>query len=144
MIIVFKRQSNDTHTVRVVRDDGTTDVAELNSRSFLRHDLAHFAVEAELRLSGGYWGSVAGGASLGGEGVEGSEALLAEQLAGPVQTLMRTDAPVDEFLIVLERAVESVASAELARRIHGRIRSLRGHWQAMPFHGEMRLRWPPD
>src|SRR5690606_41944628 len=68
------------------------------SRSYLRHDLAHFAIELELPIRKGYWGCVAYGASLTGEGVEGEDAQLAETLAGPIQTLFRIEAGPEAYI----------------------------------------------
>jgi hypothetical protein len=65
--ILFTKLSDERHGVQVNRVDGTLDQIELNTRSFLRHDFAHFAVEAEVPIRFGYWGSVADGVSLGGD-----------------------------------------------------------------------------
>lgn len=142
MDIVFTKLSDLRHAVRVERDDGTHESVELETRSFLRHDLAHFAVEDALPIERGFWGSVARGASLTGDGVNGADAMLAETLAGPVQTLMRRDAGPEAYLAVLQRAAPERATSELAERIHERVRRLRGHWQATPYGGEMTLSWP--
>ena len=61
MQIDFHKTSDDEHTLQVRQADGSNERAALNSRSFLRHDLAHFAVELEVPLNEGYWGSVARG-----------------------------------------------------------------------------------
>ena len=128
--------------MKITRTDGTTESIELASRGFLRHDLAHFAIELELPIRGGYWGCVASGASLTGEGVAGSEAQLAESLAGPIQTLFRIDAGPDAYLELLRKLSPASGSQNLAERVHERIRQLRGHWRATPYGGEMELVWP--
>ena len=138
----FVKLSDQRHEVRVRRLDGTSDLIELDSRSFLRHDLAHFAVELELGLSGGVWGSVARGGSLAGDGLDGADMALAETISGPMQTMMRTGAGADEINEVLARVVPDVASNALARRLHDRLRSLAGQWAATPYSGEMMLEWP--
>ena len=102
MQIIFTKISDEQHSLSVRRADDSTDLAVLNSRSFLRHDLAHLAVESELPLANGYWGSVASGAALSGKGMSGPELALAESLAGPVQTLMRLDSNLDKYVYVLE------------------------------------------
>ncbi len=66
---------------RVTTDDGRI---ELDTRSFLHHDLVHLAVEGELGLDGGFWGNVAAGSSLSGDALEGDQVRLAESLAGPM------------------------------------------------------------
>jgi hypothetical protein len=82
MEVRLTKLSDHRHAVAVVRDDGSGERAEVDSRSFLRHDLAHFAVESELGLTGGYWGSVAAGAPLDGFGLDGDQIDLAEAPAG--------------------------------------------------------------
>ncbi len=142
--VAFTKLSDERHTVRVERTDGSREVVEFDSRSFLRHDLAHFAVESELGLSGGVWGSVARGGSLSGSGLDGPDMALAESTSGPMQTLMRTSADAAAIHDVLARVAPAVASVDLAERLHERLRSLTGHWAGTPYGGEMELEWPED
>ncbi len=141
MKIVITKVSMDEHLVEVFRQDGSSDCRTLNSKSFLRHDFAHFAVEAELPIQLGYWGSVAAGLSISGEGISGKDIVLAEKLAGPVQTLIRKEASPDEYLKLLERVQPSLASLDLATRIHNRARGLIGHWKATPYGSTMTIEW---
>jgi hypothetical protein len=142
MKVAFVKLSDQRHTVRVERNDGTNESVELDSRSFLRHDLAHFAVELELELTAGVWGSVAGGGSLSGSGLNGADMELAETISGPMQTMMRTGASADEIRDVLARVAPEVDSPGLAWRLHSCLRSLAGQWAATPYRGEMTLEWP--
>lgn len=142
MRITFTKISDERHSVEITRSDGSAESVELVSRSFLRHDLAHFAIEVELPIRKGYWGCVSSGASLTGEGIEGDEALLAEALAGPIQTLFRNDAGPDAYLELLRQRAPTHATPGLAMRVHERVRRLRGHWKATPYAGEMKLDWP--
>jgi len=142
MDILFTKISDQEHALTVRRQDGSTDSVVLNSRSFLRHDLAHLAVELELPLARGFWGSVAKGQALGGKEFKGGpELALAEALSGPVQTLLRTKADSEPFLDVLNRICPEKASWDLAARIRERGRRLQGHWQATPYGDDMRVRW---
>lgn len=142
MRIAFQRLPDDRHRVSVTRSDGTTDARELDSRSFVRHDLVHYAVERELGLTGGFWGCVAGGASLSGDGVTGAQADLAEALAGPAQTLMRLQAGPEAYVALLRRVVPDRDADTLGPRVHERVRRLRGQWRATPFHQPLVLEWP--
>lgn len=142
MRIAFTKISDERHAVTIARIDGTSERVELETRGFLRHDLAHFAIELELPIRRGYWGCVASGASLTGEGVAGSEAQLAESLAGPIQTLFRMEAGPDAYLELLGAYSPTSANRDLAARVHERVRQLRGHWKATPYGGEMELVWP--
>lgn len=141
MEIAFKKLSEQEHAVRVFRADGSEESAILNSRSFLRHDLAHLAVETQLSLARGYWGSVASGAALNGMDIRGSDILLAEKLAGAVQTLMRIEASDAQFFSTLARIHPGLITPELASRIREHGRKLQGHWRGTPFGEEMRVGW---
>lgn len=144
MEIAFSKLSHQRHLVHVRRVDGTTESVELDSRSFLRHDLAHFAVERELELRDGVWGSVAAGGSLSGDGLDGADMALAETVSGPMQTMLRTSADTARIFDVLARVAPEVASIDLATRLHARLRSLSGHWASTPYGGEMELEWPEE
>ncbi len=145
MEIRFTKLSDERHAVTVVRRDGSTETVELETRSFLRHDLAHLVAEGELGLAGGVWGSVAAGGSLSGEGLDGADMLAAESVAGPLQTLFRLDAEPAAIEEVLARTIGDVDTAVVAARIHERFRQLRGHWAATPYGDDMVLEWgePP-
>ena len=142
MDIYLTKIAEDLHEIRVVRRDGSSESHPLDSRSFLRHDFAHLAVELEVPIRLGYWGSVAAGASLSGTDLAGGDMALAESLAGPVQTLMRKEAGAEQYLSMLVRNLPDLASAELAARIRERARQLTGHWRATPYGREMQIRWP--
>jgi hypothetical protein len=128
--------------VTVTRADGTSDRIEVDTREYLRHDLSHYAIELEVPIRKGFWGCVASGATLMGEGVGGSDARFAEGLAGPIQTLFRTDAGLDAYTNLLRDVSTKVGRQDLAARVHERIRKLRGHWKATPCGGDMELVWP--
>jgi hypothetical protein len=140
--IAFTKISDERHAVTITRTDGTAERLEVETREFLRHDLAHYAIEFERPIRKGFWGSIASGASLIGDGIIGSDAQLAESLAGPIQTLIRIDAGQDAYLELLKRFAATSDAQDLAARVHERVRQLRGHWKATPFGGEMELEWP--
>ncbi len=142
MRVAIRKLSDKRHNVTVIREDGSAATIELDSKDFLRHDLAHFAVEVEVGLEGGYWGSVARGGRLDGVEIDGSDIGLAERIAGPMQTLMRTGAGAGEVLEVLETVAPDIADADLAYRLHQRMRALVGHWAATKYGHEMILVWP--
>lgn len=141
MKIVITKISSEQHRVSVTRHDGTTSSINLNSRSFLRHDFAHFALEKEIPIKMGYWGHVASGAPLSGENLKGRDIAIAEKLAGPVQTLIRREADSGQYLAILEKIQPELASVELAERVWSRVRALLGHWKATAYGDNMVLIW---
>ena len=144
MQITFGRLSDHEHSVEVVRDDGSTDRVVLASKDFLRHDLAHLALELEVGLGDGVWGSVARGGRLDGDGIDGADVAVAERAAGRLQTLMRTEAGVADYDEMLAATMPEVANRELAERLHERARQLIGHWNATPHGHTMTVEWPGE
>src|SRR5688572_31396455 len=73
MLIRLTRLTNERHRLELVRDDGTREARELETRSALLHDLVHYAVETEAGLGASFYGRLARG--------ETYEALTAEPAA---------------------------------------------------------------
>ena len=61
MKILLTKLTDDRHQLAIERDDGSTESVELETRSFLLHDLVHYAVEAEAKIDDGFWGLLARG-----------------------------------------------------------------------------------
>ncbi|MDC0598664.1 hypothetical protein OAP18_02335 [Gammaproteobacteria bacterium] len=144
MEIIFTKLTDEEHSVEIRRLDNSVEKTILHTRTFLRHDLSHLAVEIEVPLTFGFWGSVASGTPLTGAEIFGKEIGIAESLSGPVQTLMRVDAKVEQYSAILEQVQPHLASLDLAERIHERVRKLRGHWSATSYGGEMIIEWPEN
>lgn len=142
MEITFTKISDDEHAVRVKRPDDSVEEAVLVSRGYLQHDFAHLAVELEVPLARGYWGSVAAGAALDGMSIRSPEIGIAESLAGPMQGLVRDCKGINAYKAVLDRMQPALSSSELAERIHERVRVLLGRWRATPRGSEMVVQWP--
>jgi hypothetical protein len=67
MMITFSRTGERLYSTTIARDDNVKlRVPSYDRTSSLPHDLSHYVVERELRLRGGFWGSVAGGAKFPG------------------------------------------------------------------------------
>ncbi len=141
MKIRFIKHSDEEHSVQIVRHDGSKDEVRLNSRSFLRHDLAHLAAEQCVGLDDGFWGQVAKGAPLNGEGMGGATIQLAETLAGPVQTLMRIDAPPARYIATLSHLLPDRDCGDLGIAVHEKARQLQGHWRATHYGESMEIEW---
>jgi hypothetical protein len=158
MRIVFAKTSSERHRFEVVRDDGTREMRDLDTRSFLVHDLAHFAVEQQGAMSGGFWGSLASGSSLDELHKEGElasglsidelqrdrdagERWRAEALAAPFQTLWNQRANPD----FAERRLQYLSLVKMDEIfVDGaleRMRRLWGQWSATPFRSVMEVRW---
>jgi hypothetical protein len=79
--IVFRKISDERHVLEIVRDDGRREHVDCETRSYLQHDLLHYAVESEARLEGGFWGCLAKGRTLAEMNDRSGKAMAAA--AGP-------------------------------------------------------------
>lgn len=142
MQILFKKNSDQEHALRIIRRDGSADEITLNSRSFLRHDFGHLAAESELQLGEAYWGSVARGMELSGKSLRGREIAIAESLATRIQGLLRKEASAAEFSKTLKNVQPALVTDEVAANIYHRCRELLGRWRATAYGDEMLVHWP--
>jgi hypothetical protein len=149
------RVSADTHRFEYRRPDGTGEAFDLETRSFLFHDLLHFAVESEAGLQGSFYGLLAkvGGyaeLSVGGGGALGGEIAITERVVGALTGALKTedlDAETfaeqarDYFDLYDERAPRWFTTAFVVN-VRERMRDLEGRWRATPFGETMELRFP--
>ena len=64
MRILFKKLSDERHELSISRDLASWETVECETRSYLTHDLLHYAVEAKAGVQSGFWGRIAAGATL--------------------------------------------------------------------------------
>jgi hypothetical protein len=152
----FTRISPTHHRFEYRREDGTGEVLELDTRSFLTHDLIHYAVESEARLKGSFYGilakiggyeelSVSGGVALGGE------AAITERVAGAVTGALNDEAlgdeafieRVSEYLDLFEEKAPRWFTPDFMAAVRERMRQLTGRWKATPFGETMELVFDP-
>ena len=128
----------------VIRADGTREREEHETRSFLMHDLLHYAVEREAGLDIGFWGTLAAGTPM----TENAELVIVEQIVGALHGLTK-QRPAAEVAAGIRRYAEANGAPlppwltdEMIEGAQERMRQLRGHWNATPFGGVMELDWP--
>ncbi len=156
MLIRFTRLTNDRHRFEIVRDDGTREAHELETRSTLAHDLAHYAVELEAGLRESFYGRLARGtryAELMTTPAEGAEALQTERVVALLQGASKMgDRDRPDSQRALSRVVSSFAAtgderpvwltADSLPRIIDRLYRVHGQWRATPFHEALELKFP--
>jgi hypothetical protein len=154
MRILFRKLSDQRHVLELVRDDGRREQVECETRSYLTHDLLHYAVESEAKLQSGFWGLLAAGKTL----VEMNDR-VSMSIGDPV---MET---VEMIVGVLSGTVKGISSAELVGgfriladatatqipawltepfvdAVRERMRRLLGQWTATPYRSALELGWP--
>ena len=58
LIIKFTNVSPTRHRFEMIREDGSREQADLETKTFLFHDLLHFAVESEAFLADSFYGKL--------------------------------------------------------------------------------------
>jgi hypothetical protein len=151
----FTRVSPTHHRFDYRRPDGSGEAIEMETRSFLFHDLLHYAVESEAGLRGSFYGilgkiggyeelSVAGGAALGGE------IAITERVVGALASAQQDEdldaedfvAQVTEYLDVYEERAPRWFTPAFIAAVRERMRQMMGRWKATPSGETMELQFP--
>ena len=157
MRILLRKLSDDRHVLQIIREDGRSEEVECETRSYLHHDLLHYAVEAEAHLDGGFWGNLANGKTLEhmndrtGKAMqaEAPEMMAIEQVVGALSAIGKGGSAGAIFAAVHDAAKSAGVAfpewrtLELASAVQERMRRLLGHWKATPYGESMALAWPP-
>jgi len=156
MQIRLTRLTNERHRFEVVRDDGTREAHELETRSALPHDLVHYAVETEAGLNASFYGRLARGetyAALTAEPSGDPEAMQTEAVVARIQGVAKNDAwsgvDPESFAASIVAGFRSLGhepptwlTGELLVRVRERLRRVQGQWRATPFHQALVLAFP--
>lgn len=152
LILRFTRLSPTRHRFEYRRADGSGEAIEVETSSFLFHDLLHFAVESEAGLKGSLYGilgkiggyeelSVAGGAALGGE------IAITERIVGALTAALQDqdlDADgfaerVSDYLDLFEQRPPRWLTPDFVLAVRERMRKLMGDWRETSFGETMEL-----
>jgi hypothetical protein len=154
MRISFVKQSDDEHVLEIAREDGRRERVVCETRSYLLHDLLHFAVETEGGLTGGFWGQLARGTTLaemnarnGPLGPESAELAAIEKLVGALhgatkgRSAEELVAGMRRFAEALDGTLPDWLTERFVSGVQERLRRLRGHWNATAYGQSMDLTW---
>lgn len=158
MIIRLQKISPTHHRLEVTRQNGSQESAELETKSFLGHDLLHYAVEAEAGLEQSFWGLAAQGHSfvalsakdeMKGATVPRDELGITEMVVGALTGFLQQPAEGQAVLDGLKNGFAaynlqfpSYLTLEYFENVAERYRKLLGHWRGTPFGETMELAWP--
>lgn len=156
MLVRLTRLTNERHRLEFVRDDGTRESRELETRSALLHDLVHYAVETEAGLNASFFGQIASGktyAQLTDEPSNDAEAMQTEGVVARIQGLAKDDAwshvdpkalaeSIAAGFLSLGHEPPAWLNADSLGRVRERLRRVQGQWRATPFHQTLTLEFP--
>lgn len=155
MRIRLHKVSDERYRLEVHRADGSCERRDNETRSLLRHDLMHVAVEREAGLATGFWGRLAAGATLAEldqvdlspPAAADAELAAIERVVGVLHDGGKGRSPA-QLVEALRRMAASGGGAlptwvdePTVTRVLARYASLRGAWQATRFGAALELEW---
>jgi hypothetical protein len=156
MRIAFRKITDERHALEIASDGGPCEQVECETRSYLVHDLLHYAVEAEAGLRSGFWGSLARGRTLAemndrtGAMSGDPEMAAIEQIVGPLHPSTKGRSP-REVAEGMRRFAESLGTTMPAwldeafvASVQERMRRLLGQWRDTRCGERLELAWPPS
>ena len=150
----FTRLADDLHRFEYIRADGTGEALELETRSFLIHDLLHYAVESEAALRGSFYGlldRIGGYAELSvNAGGLGGEAQLTEMIVGHLTQPVTFGETGDVFVERVRGYFDDMDlipprwfTSLFVEAVRERMRLLQDQWKTTPFGETMTLTFEP-
>jgi hypothetical protein len=158
MLVTFTKNTPTHHTFSLVREDGSAEAASLETRSFMPHDLIHFAYEVEAGCLHSFYGRMAAGTPLAAfkelnimssADAADAELIMTERITGPLTSYLRGGVTNEEFIRALENLFQAISTdmpghitTEFLDQLKIRYNALIGQWNSLPHHTPMELRWP--
>lgn len=153
------RNSPTHHKLQFVRPDGTGETLELETKTFLFHDLLHFAIETEAKLQNSFYGMLARGelyATLKKENdpmntPQTGEIGVTERIVGGLTGYLKKGPDDDEFMDMMENLCNATGehvpeyfTKQFLKQIKERMRKLQGEWSSTKFGEIMELTFQID
>jgi hypothetical protein len=162
MQVVLTKLSDECHRFEVLRERGPHESLELETRSYLLHDLLHYALESAARRGDGFYARLASGegiaaltqaakAAAAPSASEPNDSPLAriERTVGVLTRFAKGEVGAEPTLTALEHTFRSSGAtppswidASLLHQVQLRLRQLTGHWRALGYGESLRLDWP--
>jgi hypothetical protein len=152
MRIRLRKISDERHELAISRDAASWETVDCETRSYLTHDLLHYAVELEAGLAAGFWGRLANGATLAemndrtrsmGEDMAAIERVVGV-LTASVKGMSATEvvAGMHRFASSMGASVPPWLTDGFVRAVEERMRQLLGRWRATTRGAALDLEWP--
>ena len=157
MIIKLTKISRTQHSFEYVRDDKSGEKLELDTKTFLFHDLLHFAVEMEAGLGNSFYGMLASGkkyAELAPDKetkaypVFVGEVAVTERVVGPLSGVVKGDVMQADFMAGIKNIFEAYneripfwLTDDFVTRVRDKMRQLLGEWNSLPVGKTMELKF---
>lgn len=154
MKIRLRKSSPTHHDLTIDRNDGSSEQMKCETKSFLDHDLIHYAVEREAELSAGFWGTVASGTAIAELNdvsftpATKTQLMIAEALVGVMTGILKQTDVSNAAITARDYLEQTSPGASLfmtqtfVDNVVQRMRHLRGEWNATRFGNTFEIEWP--
>lgn len=155
LFITLTNVSPTHHRFACMSDDGLREEAELETKTYLYHDLLHFAVESEAFLADSFYGKLLKGESYRSLSerkmeaavlTEGKEIMMTERVVGVMTGVLQSDASPEVAIESLRNLLSASGerfpqwfTGDFVIQVKERMRKLWGEWQGTPFGETMTL-----
>jgi hypothetical protein len=153
-LIRLTRISPTHHRFAYTRPDGSGEELEFETKSFLFHDLLHFAVETEAGLKNSFYGKLLKGelyAKLMEEPPrleDTQEIAHTERIVGGLTSVIKQGKDASAFISTMQNLFSAYGeelpgylTETFIQNVQERMRRLQGEWQALPFGETMEIRF---
>ncbi len=161
MRISFTRTSPTHHRLHFEREDGSHESIELETKTFLFHDLLHFAAETEAGIQTGFWGSLAHGKTLSEMNAKSdvdmtsykpeTDLACMEIVVGALTgSWKRTSGGktggslkegLENIFGAYEKPLPTYVTGDYEERVLEKLRRLLGAWNSLTFGESLALEW---
>ena len=152
MRIRLRKLPDERHELAISRDGASWETVQCETRSYLAHDLLHYAVEAEAGVQSGFWGRLAAGATLTAMNDRAravdEEMAVIEQVVGALSASAKGGSAAEVvagmkgFASSVGRTMPSWLTEERVLAVQERMRRLVGRWKATAHGAALELTWP--
>jgi hypothetical protein len=154
--IALRKLSNERHVLEVARSDGRVETMECETRSYLLHDLLHYAAESLAGVDDGLWGTLASGVSLAAvhdrsgyaARAVAPEMMAMERIVGILSGAVKGHSAEDIVAGYRSQAgalgwhTPDWLTIDFIAAVQERMRRLVGRWKATRYGEAMELPWP--
>ena len=128
----------------ITRGDQSVERITLETKTYLVHDICHFAVEKNLGYTNGFWGMLSQGytfsALFGKDNPQTEELRFIEQIVGPVQSAYSGHIPKKDFEQYISHLSITLSESVLGTYLT-EIRTIVEHWEQLMVGQQITLEW---
>lgn len=144
MQIEIKKKTPHQCEYTIKRNDRSSELIALETKTYFLHDVCHFVVERNLKYSKGFWGMLSLGYSfnelLGKDNPQTTELRFIEQIVGPVQSVYWGHIPKQNFEEYVKH-LDFTMPEDVLNTCLTDINAIIEKWQQLPVGQQLTLQW---